>query len=50
LQSFSDLLNSPAFIQDKNAPLFAEIRKYSMSMLTVFQHELWEEQVKNGSL
>lgn len=50
LQSFSDLLNSPAFIQDKNAPLFAEIRKYSMSMLTVFQHELWEEQAKNSSL
>ena len=50
LQSFCDLLASPKFTQDKNAPLFAEIRKYSLSMLTVFEHELWEEQAKNGTL
>ena len=49
LQSFSDLLASPRFVQDKNARLFADLREYSLNMLKVFEYELEEEQRKSGS-
>lgn len=44
LQRFSDLLTEPLYTKNKNAQLFADIRKYSLNMLNVFQHELIEEQ------
>ena len=46
LQSFSDLLASPRFVQDKNAKLFSDLREYSLNMLRVFEYELKEEQSK----
>lgn len=49
LQSFSDLLASPRFVQDKNAKLFADLREYSLNMLRVFEYELKEEQSKSNS-
>ena len=49
LQSFSDLLASPRFVQDKNAKLFSDLREYSLNMLRVFEYELKEEQSKNNS-
>lgn len=49
LQSFSDLLASPRFVQDKNAKLFSDLREYSLNMLRVFEYELKEEQAKNNS-
>ena len=49
LQSFSDLLASPRFVQDKNAKLFSDLREYSLNMLRVFEYELKEGQSKNNS-
>lgn len=49
LQSFSDLLATPKFTQDKNARLFADLRQYTLNMLNVFQHELRQEQATKAS-
>ena len=49
LKSFSDLLASPRFVQDKNAKLFSDLREYTLNMLRVFEYELKEEQAKNNS-
>ena len=49
LQSFSDLLATPKFTQDKNARLFADLRQYTLNMLNVFQHELRQEQAAKTS-
>lgn len=49
LKSFSDLLGSPKFVQDKNAWLFEDLREYTLNMLRVFEYELKEEQNKNNS-
>lgn len=49
LKSFSDLLASPRFVQDKNAKLFADLREYTLNMLRVFEYELKEEQAKSNS-
>ena len=46
LQSFSDLLASPKFTKSKNAWLYKNVREYTLNMLSVFEHELWQEQAK----
>ena len=48
LQSFTDLLTSKKYTQDKNARFFKDVREYSLNMLNVFQHELNEELSKNN--
>lgn len=47
LQTFSDLLSTPKYTQNKNSWLFKDIREYSLNMLNVFQHELNNETSKN---
>ena len=44
LKSFSNLLTSPRFKQDKNSLLFSNLNEYSLNMLKVFEHQLKEEQ------
>ena len=49
LQSFSDMLATPKFTQDKNARVYKDLRQYTLNMLNVFQHELRQEQTESQS-
>ena len=49
LQKYSDALATPRYTQSKDAKLYEKLRLYTLNMLTVFQHELMEEQNKNVS-
>lgn len=43
LQSFSELLSSSKYTKDKNSWLYAEIRNYTLNMLSAFQSQLVKE-------
>ena len=49
LRTFSDSLTDPSFTKDKNAKFFADLREYSLNMLSVFEYQLEEEQAKKNS-
>ncbi len=49
LQNFADTLATPKFTKDKNARVYKQLREYTLNMLNVFQHELWQEQASKTS-
>jgi len=49
LRTFSDSLTDPSFTKDKNAKFFADLREYSLNMLSVFEYQLEEEQAETSS-